>query len=804
MGPSVLGSTSLGCKVLFPYNSVITLENIANLGIIYYMFLVGLEVDMKPVVRAGKKALSTAIAGLILPVPVGYGLHHLLMRHPDHSVNKYGPLFWGVVLGTTNFPDLARILADHKLLHSDVGRTALSSAVITDIFSWMLFVLAVAVSNDGKIFTVISTALIVLFYIYALAPAVSWMLRKTTKDDQNYSHNHICFILAGVIASAYITDSTGCHSILGAFMFGVILPKGKGGELKHALTDNLEDFVSGLMTPLFFLVIGLRTDTFEVFQTGSRITVPRFLAVTLLALCTKIASTFSAAVFFNKMTPRDGLALGLLMNTKGLLALIITNSARDLMVLSTQTYTVMVIALWLMTAAVGPLIALVYRRTNRDRRLACQYKNKTIRSLELQPDSEFRMLACINSAANVSGLINLLGISNPTKHSPIMAYALHLVELVGHASAMLIVHDTCNITADDSSVKDDHISNALENLERQTQNMTVQSLTAMSSYSTMHEDVCNLAEDKRVALILLPFHKQLWEDGVVREEEDVNSPFRSVNRNVMDNASCSVAIFVDRGGLITTNEHNNTNDHDHDHDDHVQHIAMLFIGGRDDREALAYACRMCGNKCVGVSLTVMRFVPTKEAAENDLLPEDEGDDDNNGDILKAITDAEREKQLDKQYIEGLKLKAAASDNNNSMKIIEVEVNNGDEIIKVLSMMEQQFDMYVVGKGRGARSCLTSGFSDWSEWPELGPLGDILVSSSFAPNTSILVVQQGCVSADDATELAGPAPAAAAAQLKDNFDAHHHMTWHPPLFHRPHFAPFLIRKLNLHRDDDHII
>lgn len=118
----------------------------------------------------------------------------------------------------------------------------------------------------------------------------------------------------------------------------------------------------------------------------------------------------------------------------------------------------------------------------------------------------------------------------------------------------------------------------------------------MSAYDSMHEDICSLAEDKRVTLIIIPFHKQLSMDGGL---EDSNPPLRGVNQNVFANAPCSVAIFVDRGLNASMRRESN-------HAGHGQRFAMLFIGGPDDREALAYAWRMSGHS--SVSLTVVRFV----------------------------------------------------------------------------------------------------------------------------------------------------------------------------------------------------
>ena len=439
----------------------------------------------------------------------------------------------------------------------------------------------------------------------------------------------------------------------------------------------------------------------------------------------------------------------------------------------------LVFALLFMTAVVGPILSLTYSR-----RRPGTYKYRTIRSIE--GNSEFRILACVHSTRNAGGLVNLLASSNPSKQSPIYAFAVHLVELVGHASAMLIVHDTCKSTesggaaAAATAAKDprasDGIAEAFENLEGE--NFSVQPLTAVSAYSTMHEDICSLAEDKRVNLTILPFHIHTTADGGA--ESSVNSPFRAVNKNMLDNAPCSVAVFVDRGFNSRPPLGDSNNGFRHQ-------FAMIFLGGRDDREALAYTWRMA--KSPRVCLTVIRFHASKTAAEiSPILHDGDDEGDEGGGILKAIADSEREKPLDDQYIEEFKLK---SRDDPSIRLVEEMADNGEEVVRIVTTMENRYDLYAVGRGKGVVSPLTSGLSDWSEYPELGPLGDILVCSSFAADASVLIVQQGAGSVDEQE---------AVGQVREEFG---HMTWHPPEMNKASFAPFIHRRIRVTDDDDHL-
>lgn len=194
-------------------------------------------------------------------------------------------------------------------------------------------------------------------------------------------------------------------------------------------------------------------------------------------------------------------------------------------VLDDEAFAIMVVVAVVMTGIITPIVTSIYRPA----RKFVPYKRRTIQSSK--SDAELRVLVCIHTPRNVPTIINLLEASYPTKKSPICVYVLHLVELTGRASAMLIVHNTRKSgrpALNRTQAQSDHIINAFENYEQHANCVSVQPLTAVSPYSTMHEDICNLAEDKRVAFIIIPFHKQQTVDGGM---EATNPAFRMVILN---------------------------------------------------------------------------------------------------------------------------------------------------------------------------------------------------------------------------------------------------------------------------------
>ncbi|XP_021728067.1 cation/H(+) antiporter 15-like [Chenopodium quinoa] len=718
LGPSLLGRFERFANTIFPLRSVMVLETMANIGLLYFLFLVGVEMDLAVIKRTGRKAISIAIGGMILPFVIGCTFS-LLMQHKDDGTH-HGTfvLFLGVALAVTAFPVLARVLAELKLINTELGRIAMSSALVNDICAWVLLALAIALAETNStsltsLWVILSSTAFVIVCIFLVRPTIMWMIRRTPEGEP-FSDFYICLILTGVMISGFITDAIGTHSVFGAFVFGLIIPN---GPLGVTLIEKLEDFVSGLLLPLFFAISGLKTD---IGQVGGLKVWGNLMAVIVLACSGKVAGTAAVAYYYN-MPIREGITLGLLMNTKGLVEMIVLNVGKDQKVLDDASFSIMVISALIMTGVIAPLVTAIYRPARR----SVAYKRRTIQ--KSKPDAELKVLTCIHTPRNVPTIINLLEASNPSRKSPICVYVLHLVELTGRASAMLIVHNTRKSgrpALNRTQAQSDHIINAFENYEQHAQagSVSVQPLTAISPYNSMHEDICHLAQEKRVAFIIIPFHKQQTVDGGM---ESTNPAFRMINQNLLANAPCSVGILVDRGLSGSTRLAANQVSHN---------IAVLFFGGPDDREALAYALRMSEHP--SITVTVMRFIPGDDASRTTSVePSREPGDPR---VLTVITDAEQEKQMDEEFINDFKTKTANSD---SITYMERVVDNGEETVASIRAIESVHDLYIVGRGQGMISPLTAGLTDWSECPELGAIGDMLASSDFAATSSVLVVQQ---------------------------------------------------------------
>lgn len=695
----ILGATVVGMQdwfVLFltPHVQTQAIETLANVGLIYYMFLVGLEMDLTTLRRIEKKVICNVAAGILFPQAAGIGLYFLILWFLDGAMifKPLGPLFFGASLTVTSFPDLTRILSDLKILNTEVGRMALSSAFLNDLFTWIFVVVTMAcLHGKGGKLSVIPTFIFLIFCWFVIRPILEWKIGRKGNSG-SYSDPHIYSIFIAVLGFGLVADACGTHSMVGAFIFGIIMPK---GELINLIGEKLEEFASGILLPLFFLTVGFRTNLLLI-----PLGFPYLVITVLLACSFKVVSTFIVAMI-RGMPARESFILGVLMNTKGTLAIIILNLGIESKALHLQFYVIMVVAFMAMTVMVKPIPYLLYNPANRLK----EYNQRTIENIT--ECSEFRVLLCLHGVHNVAGMTNLLEYSNSTKQSPIEVVAAHLVELVGRATAMMIVHgnrsagDDQDRNSDRDKDKADLMNMAMKEYGENGRVGSVQVLTVVSPFDTMHEDIYNLAEDKFSNLILIPFNKS-------------SSSLRKLSQNVLKKPPCSVGLLLDRGlGLLRSGDEGNQQRQQ-------LKVAMFFCGGPDGREALAYSYRMAGSQ--DVDLTVVRYIPCKEA-EN---------------MVEDPTKFEKEQEMDDQYANEFKFRTMC---DSSITYLEKVVTTGNDIMTSISNLFGHFHLCIVGRGHGVISPFLMGLSEWIEFEELGPLGDALSASIFAEHASILVLQK---------------------------------------------------------------
>ncbi|KAL2595049.1 hypothetical protein AAZV13_11G018000 [Glycine max] len=654
LGPSVLGRNKSYMQKVFPPRSLPVLDTLANIGLIFFLFLAGLELDLKSLRQSGNRVLAIAMAGISLPFVIGI---------------------------------------------------AMSAAAINDIAAWILLALAVALSGHDRsplvsLWVFLAGCGFVICAILIVPPIFKWMSQRC-HEGEPVEEVYICATLAAVLAAGFVTDAIGIHAMFGAFVVGILVPN--DGPFASALVEKVEDLVSGLFLPLYFVSSGLKTNvaTIKGAQSWGLLAFVIFTASFGKILGTLFVSLFCKVPF------NEALVLGFLMNCKGLVELIVLNIGKDRKVLNDQTFAIMVLMAVFTTFITTPLVTAVYKPARKGK--ITNYKYRTIG--RKNANSQLRILACFHGARNIPSMINLIEASRGIqKRDALCVYAMHLKEFSERSSSMLMVHKARRnglpFWNKGHHADSNHVIVAFE-AYRQLSQVSIRPMIAISSMNNIHEDICATAERKGAAVIILPFHKHQRLDGSLNI---TRNDFRWVNKRVLEHAPCSVGIFVDRG-LGGTSHVSASN---------VSYrVTVLFFGGGDDHEALAYGARMAEHP--GIRLLVIRFVG--EPMNGEIVRVDVGDSTS----TKLISQ-------DEEFLDEIKTKIA---NDDSIIYEEKVVKDGAETVAIIRELKS-CNLFLVGS-RPASEVASA--MKRSECPELGPVGGLLASQDYPTTASVLVMQQ---------------------------------------------------------------
>lgn len=312
---------------IFPTESMPVFNNVANLGLIIFLFLVALEVDIRLFTANWKIALSVGFAGMVLPFGLGcaiaWGLYHQFRNDPGIVPISFGiyALFIGTAMAITAFPVLCRILTELKLLRSNVGVTVLAAGIGNDVTGWILLALCVALVNNGSGLAALWCLLCgvgwTLFLVYAVRPCFMWALRRTGSLQNGPTQGMVALTMLLTLVSAWFTGIVGIHPIFGAFLVGLICPHDGGFAIK--MTEKIEDLISVLFLPLYFALSGLSTNL-GLLNDG--ITWGYVIGIIAIAFAGKIIGGTIAAKLCG-MLWRESASVGALMSCKGLVEIIV-------------------------------------------------------------------------------------------------------------------------------------------------------------------------------------------------------------------------------------------------------------------------------------------------------------------------------------------------------------------------------------------------------------------------------------------------------------------------------------------------
>ena len=358
MGPLLLGSALPGVQAaLFPPSSLGSLGLLSQLGVLMFLLVAGAELDLGALRGRRRLALTVSHAGIAVPFLFGVLLAMALFA--DHAPPGVGftafALFVGIALSITAFPVLLRILADRGLTHTPLGQTAIACAALGDATAWCLLALVVAVVQASGWLAALRDLLgVVAFTAVMLAVVRPWFARQTVVPGRE--GRWLLGLLLLALASALLTELLGIHALFGAFAAGVAVSS--NAQLRALVMARVEPFAVTLLLPLFFAMTGLRLQA-DALQVGDLALCAGVIAV---ATGGKLLGTYGAARSAG-MDRRSGLRLGALMNTRGLMELIVLTLGYDLGLLGDRLFAVLVVMALVTTAMTGPLLNLLERRT---------------------------------------------------------------------------------------------------------------------------------------------------------------------------------------------------------------------------------------------------------------------------------------------------------------------------------------------------------------------------------------------------------------------------------------------------------
>ncbi len=356
LGPSLLGfyfPDTMG--FLFPQASLPTLSTLSQIGLILFMFIIGMELDISVLKTKAHSAIIISHASIVIPFFLGMVLAYIFYtNHAPQNVSFLSfSLFIGIAMSITAFPVLARILQERNLTRTPLGALVLTCAAADDVTAWILLAIIVTISKAGDLnsalFTIGLSAAYILFMIYVIAPFLK-RLGSIYISRENLTRTAVALILMIVFLSSLTTEVIGIHALFGAFLAGVVMPS--EGNLKKLISEKFEDIAVILFLPIFFVITGLRTEI-------NLLNDSELWNVFGLVIFGRVVGKFLGSAIAAKIAGsnwEDSLSIGALMNTRGLMELVVLNIGYDLGILSPEIFAVFVLMALVTTLSTGPLL----------------------------------------------------------------------------------------------------------------------------------------------------------------------------------------------------------------------------------------------------------------------------------------------------------------------------------------------------------------------------------------------------------------------------------------------------------------
>ncbi len=560
LGPSLFGLVAPELSAtLFPPETVPFLNVLSQVGLIFFMFLIGLELNPKYLSGNLEVAVLTSHVSILVPFSLGTLLAVLLyplISNASVSFTAFA-LFLGAAMSITAFPVLARIITENNLQGTRLGTLALTCAAVDDVTAWCVLAVAIAVARTGSIAAAFPTIVESLLYIGVMVTlGRNFLSRLATYYRRNKRLNQLvlALIYAGVVASALITELIGIHLIFGAFLLGAIMPKNAG--LVREIAVKTEDFVLIFLLPVFFAYSGLRT------QIGL-LNSPELWLLSVLVLAVAIAGKYIGtyvAARVSGINKREASALGWLMNTRGLTELIVLNIGLELGVISPLLFTMLVIMALVTTFMTSPLLEWTYPKK-------LIKLNVVETELETEIDAEiadrpYRVLVPVANPDTQKGLLQLAVAIAVNYQQPAIVNPLSLIELQEDYA-----YESTPVEAN-RLIQERHqlLDELIQRLEPPAARSYVHPIVRVSN--NVARETIQIAALEQADLVVVGWHRPAFS----------NNRLGGRVGQILTAATVDVAVFIDRG------------------EERLENLLVPYSGNIHDDLALILALRLLVNR----------------------------------------------------------------------------------------------------------------------------------------------------------------------------------------------------------------
>jgi len=580
LGPSLLGMLFPEFSMsLFPVNSLGNLNLLSQVGLILFMFMVGMELDVKVIQTKVRDAVVVSNAGILIPFTLGIGLAYFIYENfaPDGVAFLSFGLFMGLAMSITAFPVLARIVQERGIHKTRLGTLVLTCAAADDITAWCLLAAIIAIAKAGSFMSSLYIILLSILYVLIMLKVVRPFLKRIGDlhaSRENLSKQVVAIFFLTLLISSYTTEVIGIHALFGAFLAGTIMPDNT--KFRNVFIQKIEDVALVLLLPLFFVFTGLRT------QIGLLNDIYLW-KVTGLIILVAITGKFVGSAIASRIMGqnwRDSLTIGALMNTRGLMELVVLNIGYDLGILSPEVFSMMVIMALLTTFMTGPALDLIERI----------FKEKPEIIQQKTGHAKFKIILSFGKPEMGRSLLRLANILVKKQKENTSVTALHLCP-------NSVLHNY-NI--------DEYENESFAPIIQESEILKQEFTTLFKATDDIENDISEITNKGDFDLLLIGIGQSIFEGSLLgkilgytsriintdrliqkvsgKEKMFVNSPFDVRTQNILLGSKVPVGIFVDK----------NTGD--------FQRIFVPFLSERDGF-LMEYIQRLIHNSEAQVTVT---------------------------------------------------------------------------------------------------------------------------------------------------------------------------------------------------------